>query len=197
MNGPSRFAALALAGVLTGCTAVSADDEVADLLVKPAQLPGQWESQDDDGATELAGGFCDLRSVVEGTQPAEQAVAVLVDGDLLVRDTRLRYEEGAREAYDVLNDRLAECGADPESRRLKLSVEPLAVAAPVDGRSDGYRLRVPVAGTVLLLDLVVWRQGTVLGLTRLTHPQETPDSRALLGELVRVAQENAVSDPAR
>ena len=65
----------------------------------------------------------------------------------------------------------------PESAQLGLLVERLAVPAMTGGRSDGYRLRVPVAGTVLLPDLAVWQRGPVLGLSRLTHRQEAREPR--------------------
>ncbi len=158
-RGP-RPALIALLVLVAGCTAGTSGDDVAETLVQPEQLTGRWQPQD-GAATQPAGGFCEVGPTVEDTGPVNQAVAVLVDGELLVRDTRLRYDGTAQQAYDALSARLADCGQDPESTRLDLSVEPLPVPVVEGGRSDGYRLRVPIAGTVLLLDLAVWQHGSV------------------------------------
>ncbi len=125
---------------LAGCSTSSpAGNHVAGTLVRPEQLTGQWQARDDRG-TELAGGFCDLTSTVDSTAPVDQAVTVLVNGELLARDTRLRYDGTAQQAYDTLHTRLAACRADPDSARLRLTIEPLTVPSVAGGRSAGYRL---------------------------------------------------------
>jgi hypothetical protein len=189
----AQITVMAILAALAGCTEdVSTEKDLSASLVRAEQLSeGQWQ-QVDRGATEPAGGFCDVQQTVEGTAPAGEAVTVLVDGPLHARDTRLEYDEPAA-AYDQLRLRLANCAQDPESVRLKVAVEPLRVPALPDVRSEGFRLRVPVAGTVLLLDLAVWQTGSLVGLTRLTHPQEEHRTDSRLDELVRVAQENSTS----
>ncbi len=195
MSLPARSLPLILVLTgLAGCSTSSpAGNQVAGTLVRPEQLTGQWQARDDRG-TELAGGFCDLRPTVDSTAPVDQAVTVLVNGELLVRDTRLRYDGTAQQAYDTLRTRLADCRTDPDSARLRLTIEPLTVPSVAGGRSAGYRLRLPLAGTILLLDLALWQHGPVLGLTRLTHPQDRPETTEQLNELIEIAQKNSTAD---
>ena len=179
-------------GMVTSCTGgTPAPDDLSASLVRPDQLSGDWQVRPDDG-TQVGGGFCQLEPTVGRSQPRAQAATVLVDEELLVRDTRLRYDaDSAAAAYEVLSSRLAECRDDPENERLDVTVEPLPVPSAQDGRTRAFRLTAPVAGTVLVLDLAVWQQGPILGLTRLTHPSDTTAVGERLIELVNVAKANA------